>query len=96
MGGEYIGKAAFVDFFGKVASTFELEIDHRRASDAGEVVLAVIDINWTARRTAASIRSQVCELFTVTAGKITAIQRLPKDTRARYEITVEPDAKRPH
>jgi hypothetical protein len=59
-------------------------------------VLAVIDSNWTARRTAASIRSQVCELFTVTDGKKTAIQRFPKDTRPRYEITVEPDAKRPH
>jgi hypothetical protein len=59
-------------------------------------VLAVIDSYWTARRTAASIRTQVCGRFTVSDGKITAINGFPNDTRALYEITVEPDANRPH
>lgn len=31
MGGEYIGKTAFVDFIGKLTSICEIEIDHRRA-----------------------------------------------------------------
>jgi limonene-1,2-epoxide hydrolase len=77
MDGEYIGKAAFLDFCRKVTSTFEVEIDHRRVLDTGEVVLAVIDSSWTARRTGASIRTQVCGRFTV-ADRITAIQRVPE------------------
>lgn len=96
MGGEYIGKAAFFVFFGKVASTYEIEIDRRRVLDTGKVVLAVIDSNWTARRTAASLRTQVCEFFTVADAKITAINMFPKDTRALYEITVDALANRPH
>jgi hypothetical protein len=60
------------------------------------VVLAVIDSNWTDHRVAASLRTQVCELFTVCDGEITAINGFPKDTGAPYEITVEPDANRPH
>ena len=58
MGGEYIGKTSFVDFIGKLTSIYEIEIDRRRVFDTGEVVLAVIDSYWTARRTAASIRTR--------------------------------------
>ena len=88
IGGEYAGKAAFVGFLGKVAATYDVKIHQAKVMDAGDMVVAHLDLTWTAHSTGASLNTQFCELYTVDGDKITSINVYPKDTKALCELTV--------
>jgi ketosteroid isomerase-like protein len=87
MGGEYVSKAGFVDFLGKVAATYDVKIHRATVRDAGDVAVAHVDLTWTAHATGASVDTQFCELYTVDGDKIATIDVFPKDTRVLYELT---------
>jgi ketosteroid isomerase-like protein len=88
LGGEYDGLEAFLGFLQQVAATYEVKIHNIKVMDGGDLAVALIDITWTSIATGASLDTQFCELYTVSADKITAISVFPKDTRALYELTI--------
>ena len=90
MGGEYVSKAGFVDFLGKLAATYDVKVHRATVRDAGDFAVAHLDLTWTAHATGASMDTQFCELYTVDGDKIAAIDVFPKDTRALYELTRPP------
>jgi limonene-1,2-epoxide hydrolase len=95
MGGEYVRKAGFVDFLGRVAATYDVKIHRATVHDAGEVAVAHLDLTWTAHATGASLNTRFCELYTVDGDKIAAIDVYPKDTRALYELLTGAADERP-
>jgi ketosteroid isomerase-like protein len=93
MGGEYASKSEFIGFLSKAAATYDVAIHRADVNDAGDVALARLHMTWTARATGASLDTELCELYTVTDDKISAINVFPKDTRALYELTIATDAR---
>ena len=87
IGGEYVGRAAFVGFLGKVAATYDVKIHRAEVRDAGDMAVAHLDLTWTAHSTGAGLDTQFCELYTVDGDKITSINVFPKDTKALYDLT---------
>ena len=64
IGGEYAGKAAFVGSLAGVAATYDVKIHRAEVRDAGDMVVAHLDLTWTAHSTGASLDTQFCELYT--------------------------------
>jgi ketosteroid isomerase-like protein len=64
IGGEYVGRAAFVGFLGKVAATYDVKIHRAKVMDAGDMAVARLDLTRTAYSTGASLDTQFCELYT--------------------------------
>ena len=88
IGGEYQGKRAFLQLLEIIHESYVIELQSTRLFDVGEFTLALINETWTSKATGASLRTRVCELYTVADGMITKIDVFPKDTRTLYELTV--------
>jgi len=90
LGGDYNGKRSFIGFLHNIAAVYDVKVRGMKVIDGDDLAVALVDLTWTAHSTGASLETQFCELYTVSAGKITGINVFPKDTAALHEIAVGP------
>jgi ketosteroid isomerase-like protein len=83
-GGEYRGRAEFLELLGKIGANYELvPVEVLGVRDAGDdLVVVTSHLRFTGRASGRSAETHVCELFRIRDGQITDLDIFYKDPGA--------------
>ena len=90
--GTYHGVEGFGQMMEQLFGTFDLQINKYEVLDAGDSVIARMEITLTARSSGRSIDMPIVELYRFTDGLISEVDIFYKDTKAVAEISNGPSA----
>jgi ketosteroid isomerase-like protein len=90
--GTYHGVEGFGQMMEQLFGTFDLQINKYEVLDAGDSVIARMEISLTARSSGRSIDMPIVELYRFTDGLISEVDIFYKDTKAVAEISNGPSA----
>ena len=85
--GTYHGVEGFGQMMEQLFGTFDLQINKYEVLDAGDTVIARMDISLTARSSGRSVSMPIVELYRFTDGLISEVDIFYKDTAAVAEIS---------
>lgn len=85
-GGAYHGPAGLLDMLRAVNSVVRLDIEDIRLSDAGDLVMARVEVVLVARDTGETLRTRIVELYTVAEGSIRKLDIFYHDTAAVHRL----------
>ena len=85
--GTYHGVEGFGQMMEGLSGTFDLQVNKYEVLDAGDTVIARMDISLTARSSGLSTDMPIVELYRFTDGLISEVDIFYKDTAAVAEIS---------
>jgi ketosteroid isomerase-like protein len=80
--GTYHGREGFVEIMSKIGSQYDMVPISIEYADAGDVVMVMPLLKFTARASGESLEMQVCEVYRVRDGQISKIDVYYKDAAA--------------
>ncbi|MFC5853687.1 nuclear transport factor 2 family protein [Streptomyces chlorus] len=85
-GGAYHGPTGLLDMLRAVNSVVRLDIEDIRLSDAGDLVMARVEVTLVVRDTGERLRTRIVELYTVAEGSIRKLDVFYHDTAAVHRL----------
>jgi ketosteroid isomerase-like protein len=85
--GTYHGVEGFGQMMEGLSRAFDLQVNKYEVLDAGDTVIARMDISLTARSSGRSVSMPIVELYRFTDGLISEVDIFYKDTAAVAEIS---------